>query len=370
VGENKNFHRILKQMKSSRIFSIVQAILAAVLFGASAPLSKLLLGETPPVLLAALLYLGSGVGLLCAKFIEKMMRTEQKEARLVRADWPWLAGAILAGGVLAPITLMVSLRHTPAATASLLLNFESVSTTLIAAVVFKESVGRRAWWAIGILTVASILLSTEFGSRWGISLSALGVLAACILWGVDNNFTRNISAKDPLVIVSVKGFGAGLVSLFIAFILGNQFPSPLITLLALLLGSLSYGLSIFLFVHAMRGLGAGRTSALFGTAPLAGIILSLLIFREIPSVFFFTAFPIMAVGIYLLVKEDHIHQHIHDDSVHEHRHSHDDGHHHHEHELVDADVSHSHVHSHALVEHAHDHAPDLHHRHSHTAESL
>jgi drug/metabolite transporter (DMT)-like permease len=241
-------------MKSNRIIPIIQALLAALLFGASAPLSKLLLEDISPVLLAALLYLGSGFGLLFVKIMEKAVRGEQKEARLARSDWPWLVGAILAGGVIAPIILMVSLRHTPAATASLLLNFEGVATMLIATIVFKEAIGRHAWWAIGLITLASILLSTDYTNQWGFSLSALGVLAACSMWGVDNNLTRNISAKDPLVIVTVKGLGAGLVSLIIALALGNTFPSLGITLLALLLGSLSYGLSIFLFVYAMRGL--------------------------------------------------------------------------------------------------------------------
>lgn len=352
-------------MKSSRIIPVVQALLAAFLFGASAPLSKLLLGETSPVLLAALLYLGSGFGLLCVKLMEKTVHAEQKEARLARSDWPWLVGAILAGGVIAPIMLMISLRHAPAATASLLLNFEGVATTLIAAIVFKEAIGRHAWWAIGLITLASILLSTDFTNQWGFSLSALGVLAACIMWGIDNNLTRNISAKDPLVIVIVKGLGAGLVSLIIAVALGNTFPSPGVTLLALLLGSLSYGLSIFLFVYAMRGLGAGRTSALFGTAPLAGILLSFLIFREIPGIFFFIALLVIASGAYILLMEDHDHVHVHEYIVHEHRHTHNDGHHEHEYVVESARQSHSHVHTHDILEHAHDHAPDIHHRHSH-----
>lgn len=297
--------------------------------------------------------------------MEKTVHDEQKEARLARSDWPWLVGAILAGGVIAPIMLMISLRHAPAATASLLLNFEGVATTLIAAIVFKEAIGRHAWWAIGLITLASILLSTDFTNQWGFSLSALGVLAACIMWGIDNNLTRNISAKDPLVIVIVKGLGAGLVSLIIAVALGNTFPSPGVTLLALLLGSLSYGLSIFLFVYAMRGLGAGRTSALFGTAPLAGILLSFLIFREIPGIFFFIALLVIASGAYILLMEDHDHVHVHEYIVHEHRHTHNDGHHEHEYVVESARQSHSHVHTHDILEHAHDHAPDIHHRHSH-----
>jgi len=355
-------------MKSNRFIPIIQAMLAAFLFGASAPLSKLLLAEISPVLLAALLYLGSGIGLLCVKLMEKTVHGEQKEARLARSDWPWLFGAILAGGVIAPIMLMTSLRHAPAATASLLLNFEGVATTLIAVIVFKEAIGRHAWWGIGLITVASILLSTDFTNKWGFSFSALGVLAACVMWGVDNNLTRNISAKDPLVIVTVKGLGAGLVSLIIAFSLGITFPSLGVTLLALLLGSLSYGLSIFLFIYALRGLGAGRTSALYSTAPIAGILLSLIIFREIPGIFFFIALLVMASGAYILLMEEHDHVHVHENIVHDHRHILHDGHHLHEHVVERARRSHSHIHTHDILEHTHDHAPDIQHRHPHVKE--
>jgi drug/metabolite transporter (DMT)-like permease len=355
-------------MKSKRLLPIVQALLAAFLFGASAPLSKLLLADISPVFLAALLYLGSGLGLLGIKSLTAMGHQENKEARLAGSDWLWLAGAIVCGGVIAPILLMVSLTKTPAATASLLLNFEGVSTTLIAAIIFKESISRHAWWAIGLITLASILLSTDFSNQWGFSLSALGVLAACLMWGVDNNLTRNISAKDPLASVAVKGLGAGLVSLLIALALGNPFPRLGSILLALLLGFLSYGLSIFLFVHAMRGLGAGRTSTLFGTAPLAGILLSIIIYRENPGIFFLFALLIMASGAYILIKEDHSHEHLHAEFVHDHRHAHLDGHHVHEHAASSANQAHSHVHTHGSVKHTHDHAPDLHHRHSHKSD--
>jgi len=354
-------------MNPNRLTAIFQALIAAFLFGSSAPLAKLLLGEVSPVLLAALLYLGSGIGLLSVKLFWKAVRVEKKEAQLTRADWPWLAGAILAGGVVAPITLMVSLRHTPAATASLLLNFEGVATTLIAAIVFKEAIGRRAWWSIGLITLASILLSTDFTNRFWFSLSALGVLLACLMWGIDNNLTRNISAKDPLIIVTAKGLGAGLVSLVIAISLGNTFPPLGVTLSALLLGSLSYGFSIFLFVLAMRGLGAGRTSALFGMAPLAGILLSFLIFQERIGSLFLLALPLMAVGALILVREEHDHRHTHEEFIHEHRHAHGDEHHNHRHETKVPGETHCHAHCHSGVDHSHDHAPDIHHRHAHPA---
>lgn len=352
-------------MDRSRLYPSALALLAAFLFGASAPLAKLLLGQIEPVPLAAFLYLGAGVVLLALRIPGwARRRSGQREARLRREDLGWLAGSVLAGGVVAPIVLLFSLRVTAAATASLLLNFETVATTLIAVLAFKEAVGGRAWLAIGLITLASILLTINFEAGWGFSLGALGIIAACLLWGLDNNFTRNISAKDPLIITTIKGLVAGTVSLGLALALGNQLPKPAIALGAMVLGSLSYGLSIALFIRAMRGLGAARTSALFGTAPLAGVILSLFIFHEMPSLLFVAALPLMMIGMYVLIREQHAHFHVHEEMTHEHAHVHDDGHHEHEHQGA-ISRAHSHPHTHAELNHEHEHTPDLHHRHSH-----
>jgi drug/metabolite transporter (DMT)-like permease len=357
-------------MKSGTFYPTLQALLAAILFGASAPLAKLLLGEIEPVLLAALLYLGSGFGLLAAQVFRKVGKPAgEAEAGLKKADLPWLTGAILCGGIAAPIVLMFSLRETPAATASILLNFEGVATTLIALIFFKEAIGRRAVGAIALITLASIFLTLNLKGGWGFSLGALGVLAACILWGMDINFTRNISAKDPLTIVTIKGLAAGTFSLILALMLGNRIPRLEILVEALVLGSLSYGLSIVLFVWAMRGLGAARTSAWFGTAPLVGVILSFVFFREAPGILFLIALPLMIVGAFLLLNEDHSHRHVHEPVSHEHRHHHDDGHHEHEHEIPALAAHHSHVHSHARQEHDHHHLPDTDHRHIHPGEA-
>ncbi|MBI5934558.1 MAG: EamA family transporter [Chloroflexi bacterium] len=356
-------------MHRSHIPSIVQALIAAFLFGASAPLAKLLLGEVEPIPLAAFLYLGSGLGLLAIKLFQRLnQQGADTEAQIEKSDLGWLAGAILAGGVAAPITLLFSLKNTHAATASLLLNFEGVATTLIAFLAFKEAISRRAWGAIAIITLGSVLLSLNPNADWGLSLGALGILAACVLWGVDNNFTRNISAKDPLVIVTIKGLGAGSFSLLMALALGNRLPSWDAILGALVLGSLSYGASIVLFIHAMRGLGAARTSALFSAAPIAGILLSILIFQEFPSWLFLIALPLMVIGAFLLVNDDHEHGHVHEMIVHEHAHTHDDGHHEHAH-TDGLSARHSHVHTHDELSHSHHHMPDLHHRHAHPSES-
>jgi len=354
-------------MSRSQGASIGQALLAALLFGASAPAAKLLLGELEPVLLAAFLYLGSGLGVLLFKAAQQVRRPAPAlEAPIGRSDWGWLAGSVLTGGIVAPIVLLLGLRHTPAATASLLLNFEGVATAVIAGVVFKEAISRRAVRSIACVTAASILLSWNVHGRWGLSMGALGILAACVLWGIDNNLTRCISAKDPLVIVMVKGLGAGSFSLLLALSLGYAFPAPLIVVGALVLGTLSYGASIVLFIHAMRALGAARTSALFGIAPWAGVALSLILLQEAPNLLFVAALPLVFAGTLELFREQHAHPHHHAAESHEHRHSHDDGHHGHDHpDLRSLSQSHSHWHTHPPVNHAHPHMPDIHHRHGH-----
>jgi drug/metabolite transporter (DMT)-like permease len=342
----------------ANISFILQALLAALFFGASAPVSKVLLGDVPPVLMAAFLYLGSGTGISFV-ILSRKLTSHQREAGIRRPDVKWLVGAIISGGILAPIVLMISLKNTPASTASLLLNFEGVGTTLIALFYFRESISRRALTAIAAITVASIFLSTNFQSGFGFSLGALGVILACVLWGVDNNFTRNISAKDPLTIVAWKGLVAGTFSLLLGLFLGQQLPTLTTLLGILLLGFISYGLSTMLFIYSMRGLGAARTSALYGTAPLAGVLLSILIFKDPITLLFGIAGVLIVAGAWLLANEKHAHFHIHMPVVHEHIHRHDEDFHAHS----EIPASHSHAHEHPRTEHEHDHMPDIHHRH-------
>ena len=354
--------------KWKRANPILQALIAAALFGASAPLCKLLLREVAPIPLAAFLYLGSGVG---AFFLFQFQRFQNNgrditEAPLSRSDVPWLVGALLAGGVAAPILLLLGLDRTPASTASLLLNFESVATTLIAVSFFKESIDRRIAWAIGLITLASILL-TWTGGAWGISLGALGVVGACFLWGLDNNLTRHISAKNPLVLVGVKGLGAGSFSLILSMAFGGPIPALKLILLTMLLGFFSYGLSIQLFILAMRQLGAARTSTLFGIAPFVGVVLSMFLVREMPQTLFWLSLPIMMIGAWFMLTEDHRHPHLHVAEEHTHKHFHPDEHHDH---LCPAEVPlingcHSHRHAHKTLGHVHAHTPDLHHFHEH-----
>ncbi len=354
---------------SRQTLPILQALLAAALFGASAPLAKLLLGQVEPIPLAGLLYLGSGLSALLLLAGQRATVGDRVlEAGLSRGDWPWLAGAVLAGGVLAPIVLLFSLQETAAATASLLLNFEGLATTLIAVFLFREAINRRIGWAIGLIAAASIILSWDNQGEWGFSLGAAGILLATALWGLDNNFTRQISAKNPLTIVGVKGLVAGSFSLLLGLVLGGQLPGWPTILGALLLGSVSYGLSIMLFILALRELGAARSSALFSTAPFIGALLSFLIFRDTLDVRYLLGLLVMLVGAYLLVGEDHGHDHHHSYLTHEHRHRHDDEHHQHDHPSGSADreQAHAHPHDHQPEEHDHPHTPDLHHPHDHS----
>jgi drug/metabolite transporter (DMT)-like permease len=332
------------------------AVGAAVLFGASAPAAKLLLGDIDPIVLAGLLYAGCGIGLALLSLL-RGAAAAQREARPTIGDLPWLAGSLIAGGVAAPILLMMSLRATPAATASLLLNFECVATTAIAVLVFREAIGKRVWAAVSLITLASALLTVNLSGGFAVSAGALGVAGACVLWGIDNNLTCYISSKDPIAIGMIKGLGAGAFSLALALLLGRSLPGPGAIAAALALGAVSYGLSIAMFILAARGMGAARTSAWFGTAPFAGAVLSLLVFREVPGLSFLAAIPFMVGGGLLLFGEEHDHMHVHAPVGHEHYYVADE---HHPFKITD-----SYRHVHGEVRHAHPHRPDIHHRHGH-----
>lgn len=344
------------------------ALLAALLFGASAPFAKLLLSDFKPIQLAGVLYLGSGLGLLLFKVIHnRILKTSNLEANIKRNDVLWLIGAVISGGIMAPIILMFSLQKTPASTASLLLNFEPVSTTIIASIFFKEQINKKIWLSIILITFASIILSLDLSGKWGLSIGSIGIISACILWGLDNNFTRNISLKNPFVIVIVKGLFSGIFSISLSVILGYKIPDIDKIIYGLVLGFLSYGFSLLLFILALRNLGTSRTSAFFGFAPFLGTIISMLIFREIYNVLLYFSLPFMMLGAYLLLKERHMHLHVHAELIHGHIHKHDDLHHNHEHENENIlqNEEHSHLHKHKKIEHIHKHLPDTHHRHQH-----
>ena len=283
---------------SERRASIVWALLAAALYAISSPVSKALLDDVPPTMMAALLYLGAGLGMLLLGLVRRRAGLGESERRLTRSDLPYTVGMI-ALDIAAPICLMAGLASTTSANASLLNNFEIVVTSLIALLVFGEAISRRLWLAIGLITLSSLILSFEDASSLSFSSGSLLVLAACVCWGFENNCTRMMSQSDPLEIVVLKGFGSGLGSLAIAFAAGESIPAPPYVLGALLLGFLAYGLSIFFYVYAQRQLGAAKTSAYYAIAPFIGAGLSLVLFRTWPEPAFWVALAIMAAGAYL-----------------------------------------------------------------------
>ena len=344
------------------------ALLAAALFGASPPLAKLLVGELSPMVLAGLLYLGSGLG-LCAVWVGRALRggartASEAEAPLQRGDYPWLGGAILSGGVLAPVLLMWGLSGADAAGASLLLSAEGVMTTLLAVVFFREAVGGRVWLACLVMLAGGVLLSRGEDGGWGFSLHAVAVLAACVMWGLDNNLTRHISSGDAVVIAMIKGLVAGGINLVLGLALGGTLPSFGPVAAALGLGAASYGISLVLYVLALRHLGSARTAAHFGTAPFIGAGLSVLLLGEPLTVMLLVAVALMAVASWLVLTERHAHEHGHAMLRHVHEHVHDE-HHQHIHGEETGVGPHTHAHSHAPLQHSHAHLPDIHHRHRH-----
>lgn len=341
------------------------ALLAAALFGASTPLAKALLGGVEPMLLAGLLYAGSGLGLGLCLLLRRVRRRVAEEAPLRARDLPWLAGAITMGGMLGPILLMVGLAHTPAATASLMLNLESVLTALIAWTVFRENVDRQIMLGMLLIVGGGVVLSWPGNDSLQIPWGTLAIAGACLCWAIDNNLTRAVSGGDPMQIAALKGGVAGLVTISIAAIRGSAAPDAIYLAGAALVGFTGYGISLVLFVIALRHVGTARTGAYFSTAPFVGAALSLLLFREQTDISFWIAGSLMAIGVWLHVTERHGHQHEHIELVHEHRHRHD-SHHQHEHDFPwDGREPHAHSHEHSSMIHSHPHFPDLHHRHRH-----
>lgn len=341
------------------------ALLAAFLFGVSTPMAKLLVADIPPVLLAGLLYAGSGIGLSLWIGIRRLLKQSSNEAPLRRADIPWLSAAVFFGGVLGPVLLMIGLVTTPASTASLMLNLEGVLTAVIAWFVFKENVDRRVFLGMVVIVVGGVLLSWSNDAELGIPWGALAIAGACICWAIDNNFTRVVSSGNPMHIAAIKGSVAGIINIGIALAMGSQWPDTSHIAAAGVIGLCGYGISLVMFVLALRYLGTARTGAYFSTAPFVGAALSLLVFREIPEFSFWIAGGLMAIGVWLHVSEHHEHDHQHEAMAHEHKHMHDE-HHQHEHDFPwDGEEPHSHPHEHEPLAHSHTHFPDMHHRHGH-----
>lgn len=340
--------------------SILQALLAAATFGLSTPLAKRLLEVASPLFLAGLLYLGAGLlltGVRAARRVRRSPRPLEPRERLI------LAGVVLSGGILAPPLLLWGLARSPASAASLLLNLEVVFTVVLAGVIFREHLGSRVIAASAMLATGGVVLGWPSG-HLDLPVASLAVAGACLLWAIDNNLTRLISDADAVLVAQVKGLAAGAVNVTLALAAGHAVPPPASIAISLLLGAVSYGTSLVLFILAMRGLGAARTGAYFALAPFFGALAGIVLLGEPVTAQLALTAALMAGGVWLLLRERHSHRHRHEAETHTHRHVHDQ-HHQHEHEGWEGPEPHMHPHSTGPLEHEHPHIHDRHHGHHH-----
>ncbi len=343
---------------------VVCAFGAALLFGAGAPLAQAVLHATGANAGAALLYAGSGIGLVALLAVKRATgRTIAPIAAHARLRF---AAAVLCGGVVAPALLVWGLRSTSGTTASLLLNLEGVLTATLAWLVFRENVGRRVLFGMGCMVAGGVVLSVPLHGDTAWSTGALAIAAACACWGIDNNLTQAASGADALLTASIKGVCGAGINTVLALGMRQAWPATTSTTLAVMaLGFWGYGVSLVLFMVALRHLGTARTGAYFGIAPFVGALVAVLVFHEAVDVRLLAACALMALGVWLHLSERHAHVHVHEALTHSHAHSYD-AHHQHDHDDgVDDGVPHTHLHAHAPLTHAHAHAPDLHHRHTH-----
>jgi drug/metabolite transporter (DMT)-like permease len=349
-------------LNSLRNPGVQAALAAALLFGAGTPVAKLMLADVSPWMLAGLLYLGSGVGLGLYRLVRRTARV-----RLERRDLLPLTGAVFFGGLVGPVLLMFGLIGMPASGASLLLNAEGVATALLAWFVFRENFDRRIALGMAAIIAGAIVLSwpgqADFAGIW----PSLAILGACAAWGVDNNLTRKVALHDATWLAAVKGLGAGPVNLGIAFLLGASLPPLPNVGAAMLTGLFAYGISLVLFIVALRHVGTARAGAYYSIAPFFGAMLAIALGDPV-TVPLLVAGVLMGLGVWLHLTERHEHPHTHEPFEHDHWHTHADAHHQHTHDYpVPAGTRHRHHHAHAELTHSHEHYPDSHHRHSHPA---
>ncbi|HEX7077585.1 MAG TPA: EamA family transporter [Candidatus Eisenbacteria bacterium] len=338
--------------------AVILALAAALLFGASTPLAKTLLRSSSPLVLAGLFYLGAALAVAPASF-----RGSTAALRTNRGQIGLLGGAVFFGGMLAPVLLLLGLRLAPAASVSLWLTLETVATTVLAWAVFREHVDRRTWAAAALIVAAGALLALPEG-RTSVQAGLL-VALACVCWGIDNNLTSLVSGYTPAQTTLVKGLAAGAVNLTLGLLLEPAPLRPGIVLPALLVGALSYGVSIVLYISSAQQLGASRSQMVFASSPFLGVLLAWALFREHALAVQLLAGGVMAAGIGLMLTASHEHEHAHEAMGHTHSHRHDDGHHTHRHPGLPASHRHTHPHVHEPLVHRHPHVPDLHHRHPH-----
>jgi drug/metabolite transporter (DMT)-like permease len=346
---------------------IMMVVVSSVLFGASTPVARMLVGSIDPLWLAGLLYAGSGLGLSLVLGLRHwgLFGSDRGVAGIARGDTAWLGAAIGVGGIVAPALFTFGLRDTSGAAASLLLNLETVLTVVIAWFAFHEQRNARVVIGMGLIIIACVVLGGDGGYDadfgWGAPLIAL----ACLCWAIDNNLTRRISGNDAMLVTALKGLAGGAANLGLAAVVAGAAPPLASAVSAALVGLLGYGVSLVLFVIALRQLGAARASAYYALAPFVGVAVAFAVFGEQPRAVFWVALPLMAIGVWLHLTERHGHPHEHTSLAHEHAHRHDE-HHRHDHDFPwGGREPHSHPHVHETVVHTHPHDPDLHHRHEH-----
>lgn len=345
--------------------AIVYALISAALFGISTPAAKILVGTVHPAVLAGLLYCGAGFGIAVLRRVLPSIIASSAEVALARSDLPWLAGAIVSGGVIGPLLLMAGLARTDAAAASLLLTLEGAATALMAWFIFHENFDRRIALGMCFVVAGAAVLSWSGTPTVDSVIGPIAIVGACLAWGLDNNLTRKVSLADPLQIVQLKGLIAGPFSLVLGLILGAALPALSAILIAGVVGFFGYGVSLALFVVALRHLGTARTGAYFSTAPFLGSVAAIIALGEPITAQLAIAGVFMAVGVWLHLTERHEHEHVHEPMAHAHPHMHDE-HHRHAHNAMDPPgESHTHFHQHARLRHSHPHVPDMHHVHQH-----
>jgi drug/metabolite transporter (DMT)-like permease len=353
-------------MKVFKKIGVICAVFAAILFGASTPAAKFLLGQIDPWLLAGILYLGSGVGIIIILLLQYFFKQhDTKDTAFSKYDWLWLGSATLFGGIIGPVMLMSALVGAGAASVSLLLILESVFTAIIAWTVFREHTDKKLIFGVVLIIAGSFVLSFNFASPVNLK-AALLVIGACFAWAIDNNLTRNISAANPLKIVAIKSTVAGITNTTLALMMGAVLPTDFYVIaISSVVGFLGYGFSLILFVLALRHIGTARTSSYFSLAPFVGACCAIIFLGEPLSWQLILAGTLMGAGLWLHITEQHEHWHEHESLIHDHTHIHDE-HHQHEHKTTDpTDAPHSHLHEHAPLLHSHFHYPDIHHRHKH-----
>lgn len=337
---------------------VLRCLLAAVLFGATAPAASELAGSIPAFTLAGLLYLGAAVAVLPA-----VVRRPPTRAALV-SEWRPALVAVVVGGAVGPVLLVAGLARTDAATASILLNTELPATVLLAALVFREHLGARLLWSAALITAAGALLTWEPGAT--VDVGAVLIVAACACWGLDNGVTARIEQLAPEHVVALKGIVAGGANLVIGLSIAGwgETNGSSEVVAALAIGAAGYGASITLWVKGARELGAARGQVIFATAPFIGAAIAWIALGEQVLALQVVAMALAAVGVAISLESGHEHDHHHDPMTHDHEHAHDDGHHDHVH--ADGFTGrHGHPHRHSALVHAHVHVPDLHHRHDH-----